>query len=240
MAKKQQDEAVDVIARALVRRCRSATLASALTGRRQGWPYASLVTVACTGEGSPVLLLSTLADHTRNLLEDPRAALLFEEASGLVNPQTGPRVTLTGRLKPTSDPIAARRFLARHPGADLYAGFADFGFYRMTVERAHYVGGFGRANWLGAKKFLFESKASASVMAAEQRLSERLNREYGEALSRLAGKPGKQWRIIGIDPEGLDLMSTKVFRRLEFPQPVRSGRGVRGEIEKMIKKLQEF
>ncbi|MBL6940684.1 MAG: pyridoxamine 5'-phosphate oxidase family protein [Rhodospirillales bacterium] len=238
MAKKQHDKPVDVIARALVRRSRSATLASALTGRRQGWPYASLVTVACMGEGSPVLLLSTLADHTRNLLEDPRAALLFEEASGLTNPQTGPRVTLTGRLKPTNDPRAARRFLARHPGADLYAGFVDFGFYRMTVERAHYVGGFGRASWLGAKKFLFESKASDHVMAAEQRLIGRLNRDYGDILSRVAGKPGKQWCIVGVDPEGLDLMSTKVFRRLDFPQPVRSGRGVGGEIEKMIKKME--
>ncbi|MBT4934549.1 MAG: heme iron utilization protein [Rhodospirillaceae bacterium] len=238
--KKDETPDIQVISRALVRRCRSATLASALTGRRQGWPYASLVTVACMSDSSPVLLLSTLADHTRNLLEDCRSALLFEEASGLANPQTGPRVTLTGRIKPTNDPVAARRFLARHPEAERYAGFADFGIYRMKVERAHYVGGFGKANWMGAKKFLFDAKASGNVMAVEQRLIERLNQEYGETLSDMVGKPGKQWRIGGVDPEGLDLISTKAFRRLDFLQSVRSGRGVHGEMAKLANKMKKF
>lgn len=233
MAKEKQDQAVEVVARALVRRSRSATLATALTGRRQGWPYASLVTVACAADASPVLLLSTLAGHTRNLAEDARASLLFEEASGLANPQTGPRVTLTGRLKPTTGQIPARRFLARHPGAELYAGFADFRFYRMQVERAHYVGGFGRANWLAAKKFLHDAKASEAVAAAEQRLIRRLNREQAETLLLLAGK---NWTLCGIDPEGLDLTRGKDFRRIEFVRPVRSGRGVRGEIDKLAKK----
>jgi hypothetical protein len=231
MAKAEQEQAVDVIARALVRRCRSATMASALTGRRRGWPYASLVSVACAADASPILLLSTLADHTRNLAEDPRASLLFEEASGLANPQTGPRVTLTGRLKPTTDPLPARRFLARHPAAELYAGFADFRFFRMKVERAHYVGGFGRANWMAAKKFLYDVKASDAVAAAEQNLIKALNREDAKILARLAGKPAK---LCGIDPEGLDLLSGNTFRRVPFASPVRSGRGVRGEIEKIV------
>lgn len=234
MAKAEQNQDIDVIARALVRRNRSATLATALTGRRQGWPYASLVSVACLADASPVLLLSTLADHTRNLAEEPRASLLFEEASGLANPQTGPRVTLTGRLKPTSDPLPARRFLARHPAAELYAGFADFRFYRMKVERAHYVGGFARANWMAAKKFLYDAKSSDAVAAAEQNLIERLNRDQAQVLARLAGKPVT---LCAIDPEGLDFISGKTFRRVPFVRPVRSGRGVRGEIGKMAKKL---
>jgi len=231
MVNEEQDEPMDVSARVLVRRARSATLATALGGRRQGWPYASLVTVACTAAASPILLLSGLADHTRNLAEDARASLLFEEASNLPNPQTGPRVTLTGRLKPTTDPLAARRFLSRHSGAKLYAGFADFRFYRMTVERAHYVGGFGSAKWLGAKKFLYEAKAAEAVAAAEQRLVKRLNKEQGESLARLLGK---RWMVIGLDPEGLDLAQGKAFRRLQFVAPVRSGRGIPGAIEKLL------
>ncbi|NQU57564.1 MAG: pyridoxamine 5'-phosphate oxidase family protein, partial [Rhodospirillales bacterium] len=202
MAKEDQAETVEVIARALVRRSRSAALASALTGRRQGWPYASLVSVACATDASPLLLISTLADHTRNLAEDARASLLFEEASGLPNPQTGPRVTLTGRLKPTTEKVSAQRFLAHHPGAELYAGFTDFRFYRMQVERAHYVGGFGRANWMAAKKFLFDAKASDAVAAAEQNLIKRLNGVHAKAL---LGLVGKNWRICSVDPEGLDL-----------------------------------
>ncbi len=234
MAKQEQDKAVCEIARALVRRSRSATLASALTGSRQGWPYASLVTVACATDASPILLLSTLADHTRNLAEDARASLLFEEATSLPNPQTGPRVSVTGRLSPTTGPEDAERFLARHPEAERYAGFADFSFYRMQVERAHYVGGFASATWLGAKKFLYEAKASQAVAKAERLLSERLNREYADTLLRQAAN---RWRICAIDPEGLDLISTNGFRRIDFTRPVRTGRGVRGEIEKLIKKI---
>jgi len=234
MAKQEQDKATCEIARALVRRSRSATLASALTGSRQGWPYASLVTVACATDASPILLLSTLADHTRNLAQDARASLLFAEAADLPNPQTGPRVSVTGRLTPTTGDADARRFLARHPGAEQYAGFADFSFYRMQVERAHYVGGFASATWLGAKKFLYESKACQAVAKAELSLMERLNRDYGESLLRQAAN---RWRICGLDPEGLDLISTDGFRRIEFAQPVRTGRGIRSEIEKLIKKI---
>lgn len=156
MMKETTDKPVEAISRALVRRCRAASLATVLTGKRQGWPYASLVSVACATDASPLLLLSTLADHTRNLAQDNRASLLFEEASGLDNPQTGPRVTVTGRLHPDQEEETAQRFLARHPGAALYAGFADFSFYRMDVERAHYVGGFGKSKWVSEKKFLQE------------------------------------------------------------------------------------
>ncbi|MBL6931406.1 MAG: pyridoxamine 5'-phosphate oxidase family protein [Rhodospirillales bacterium] len=240
MVKKEQSPSVAQIARALVRRHRSATLATALAGRRQGWPYASLVTVACAMDASPVLLMSSLADHTRNIREDSRASLLFEEASGLPNPQTGPRVTLTGRLTPTMDGSLVRRFLARHPDAELYAGFADFQFYRMKVERAHYVGGFGRASWFAAKKFLFEDDDCSVLSAAETKILDRVNAKYSEDLSEILEKPGKTtrkgWRAYAVDPEGLDLTRNGIFRRIEFDQSARSLRGVVGQIGKKTKK----
>ncbi len=239
MAKQKQSEQIDSIARGLVRRCRSATLATALRGRRQGWPYASLVTVACAVDASPILLMSTLADHTRNLIDDSRASLLFEEASSLPNPQTGPRVTITGRLIPTTDKDLARRFLARHPGAEQYAGFADFCFYGMKVERAHYVGGFGRAYWLSAKQFLFDRDASQTLAATETEILERLNREYGQTLSKLIEKPKKTtkkfWKAYGLDPEGLDLARNNTHRRIEFLNTVKTGRGVTSQVKKLAK-----
>ena len=216
-------------ARALVRRARSASLGTVPTARRKGWPYVSLVSVACTADASPLLLISTLADHTRNLADDDRASLLFEEATGLASPQTGPRVTLTGRLKPTGDEALARRFLARHPGAALYAGFADFGFYRMEVEQAHYVGGFGTAKRFAAKTFLFDGGIADAVAAAEERMLRRLGGELAEDLARAAGKTTA---AIAVDPEGIDLKRRNAFKRLNFIKPVKSGRGLKGALAK--------
>jgi len=215
-------------ARALVRACRSAALASALTGKRAGWPYASLVTVACDVDASPLLLLSGLADHSRNLAVDDRACLLFEAASNLPNPQTGARVSLTGTLSISKDESLARRFLARHPGAARYAGFADFAFYRMAVERAHFVGGFGRAAWFGASKFLFDKQMSQAVADAEADILDDVNRTYGDGIPALArtlfGGTGKAWKITGLDPEGVDFRCRNTFRRHEFDESAGSVR----------------
>lgn len=105
--------------RRLLRNARKASLATAMSNN--GAPYASLVTIATDQDGSPILLLSGLADHTRNLATEPRASLLVEETEGLDNPQTGPRATIMGAIHRITDSQererAKRRFLARHPSA---------------------------------------------------------------------------------------------------------------------------
>lgn len=233
MGKNDKDLSVAKSARALVRRCRHGTLATVEAGRRKGWPYASLVTVAFAMDGSPILLLSTLADHTRNLLAEPRASLLFEEAGHLPNPQTGERVTLSGRISRTADKGLARRFLARHPDAELYAGFGDFGFFRLKVDRAHYVGGFGRAHRISAKNFQPEGEKIQALTAAESSLIEQLNREQPDILAAWAGKG---WKAITVDPDGMDFRRGKAFKRIEFSKTVGSGRTIRAEIRKNQKK----
>lgn len=212
-------------ARALLRRARSAALATALSveaggGSDGGWPYASLVTIACDTDASPILLLSDLSDHTRNIARDDRASLLVEAASGRANPQTGPRVTLLGRIARTNEERHRRRFLARHPSAGLYAGFADFNVYRMQVERAHFVGGFGRALWLTATDVLLPDAAALAAAGAEPRL---LVEWQGRAaaLSRAAerhlARPGAGWQMVAIDPEGCDLRRRGSLCRLDLP-----------------------
>ncbi|MDZ5646851.1 pyridoxamine 5'-phosphate oxidase family protein [Nitrospirillum sp. BR 11828] len=118
-----------------------------------GWPYPSLVMVALDDAGRPLLLLSELALHTRNLRQDGRAALLFEDTAGLENPLTGPRLSVMGHIAPLAgaEAEAARAaYLDRHPSAALYADFPDFRFWRMGVAQAHLVAGFGRIHWLAA------------------------------------------------------------------------------------------
>ena len=118
--------------------------ALATLDRGTGTPYASLVLVATGADGTPVLLLSGLAAHTRNAKADPRASLLCYAADATSDPLAGARVTLMGRLGPSASVDDRQRFLARHPSATRYADFGDFGFYRLELTGAHFIGGFGR------------------------------------------------------------------------------------------------
>ena len=118
-------------ARKLLREARSGALAT-LSPPRQD-PYCSLVNVATMADGAPLLLLSRLALHTRNLLHDPRVSLLLDERKE-GDPLEGARVMLQGTVASTVDASARRRYLARQPEAEMFVDFADFGFYRMTLR----------------------------------------------------------------------------------------------------------
>ncbi len=210
-------------ARGLIRRARSAALATALA-RDDGRPYASLVTVAADVDARPILLLSTLADHTRNLAADDRASLLIEAASRLDNPQTGARVSLVGRIARSEEPRHRRRFLARHPGAARYADFADFAIHVMTVEQVHLVGGFAAAHWLAGDTVLNSGPAAAAIAAAEPGIIAHMHEDHAATLdlyaNRLLGRRGSGWRLIAVDPDGCDLRLGKRLARLDFPASV--------------------
>ena len=214
---------IEHAARGLMRRARSTALGTSLRDR-DGWAYVSLVTVACDGDGSPLLLLSDLAEHTRNLAADSRGSLLFEAASGRVNPQTGPRVSVLGRIEKSRDDRHLRRFLARHHSASLYAGFGDFFIYRMTVERAHYVAGFGRAHWIDGDALLVDHRAAEDIAAIEPQLLERVNAERAHDLTlfanRLLDRQGDGWGMVAVDPDGCDLKRKNALARLDFPRTV--------------------
>lgn len=208
--------------RRLIRGSAKASLASRLV-EGDGWPYASLVTTATTQDGSIILLLSGLSDHTRNIAADPRVSLLFDGTDGLANPQQGPRVTVLGRAERDGDEALARRFLARHPGAQLYAGFGDFAFYRVIPLRAHWVGGFARAVWL-EDRLTIDPAAAEALAVAEPDILAHMNSDHGVALDlmaqRLLGQGGDGWRMAAIDADGCDLARGETMMRLAFDEPI--------------------
>ncbi|MCK5274996.1 MAG: pyridoxamine 5'-phosphate oxidase family protein [Alphaproteobacteria bacterium] len=144
--------------RRIIRGAGRATLATTAVKGKGGvggpWPYASLVLTACDGQGSPLLLISDLADHTRNMRADARVSLLYDGTGGLDDPLTGPRVTLQGEAGQVEDGGLMDIYLARHPQAKIYAGFKDFHLFRVRPLRAHLVAGFGRIHWIGADELL--------------------------------------------------------------------------------------
>lgn len=220
--------------RRLLRKSGKASLATTMAAdadRAPGAPYATLVTCATDHDGSPVLLLSGLADHTRNLAADDRAALLLDDTHGLPNPQTGERATVMGRIRRIEDAEmlerCRRRFLARHPATALYAGFGDFAFCRMTVERAHYVGGFARAVWIDdGASVLSPAPVAAKLAAAESGICDHMNQDHAQAVAlyatRLLGLDEGAWNMVAIDADGCDLARDDVVVRLPFESPLTS------------------
>ena len=127
---------------------------STASRERGGWPFASLVLIAHDARGAPLLLLSDLAEHSRNIAADDRVSLLIDGTSGLEEPLTGPRLTLLGHARKSAEPDHRTRFLARHPSAAQYADFADFAVYHLALDSAHLVAGFGAIDWIAAEALL--------------------------------------------------------------------------------------
>src|SRR5262252_5154300 len=151
-------------AKKLLREGRSGALATLMPG--SGDPYCSLVNVATAADGAPLLLISRLAVPTKNMLADPRVSLMIDERKE-GDPLQGARVMLMGTAAVTEDPDARRRYLDRQPEAEMFAGFADFAFYRVTLKAAHLVAGFGRIVDLKPEDILTSVDDAAELVAAE-------------------------------------------------------------------------
>ena len=196
-----------------------------------GWPATSLVTVAAAWDVSPILMLSEIAHHTKNILNDSRASLLFDGTAGFANPQEGPRVSVVGRLQKTKDKGLHARFLAHHPRAAFYAGFGDFDFYKMKVERFHAVGGFARAQWIKKNQAVLAKKDWTEIAEHELGVLDHMNADHAETIAlygtNLLGKKGKRWTMIGCDPEGCDLRCGSKVHRLNFDAMVTDIGGIR-------------
>lgn len=194
-----------------------------------GYPYASLVAVATDVPGHPLLLLSTLALHARNLAGDPRASLLIDATSPTADPVAGGRITLVGKVEAAPEPAARDRFLARHPEATGYAGFADFSFHRLRLERGHFVGGFGRIVDIPAALLLAAPAAAAAIAAHEHDLVGELA-PLAACIAARAGTPEEPWRLSGLDPDGVDLVAGGVAMRTAFGRPVETVEGLRAAV----------
>jgi len=227
------------VAKTLLRATRAGTLAT--LDRNTGHPFASLVNVATDVDGSPLVLVSRLATHTANLEVDARASLLLAE-TGKGDALAHPRLTVLGSFVPVDregadDSRIRRRFLARHPKSELYAGFGDFAFWRMQVASAHLNGGFARAADLAAADVLTDLAGAGTLVEAEESAVAHMNTDHAAACqlyaTKLLGAADGDWRCVGVDPEGIELQYGQTALRLAFPQRVSGPGELRAVLEQL-------
>jgi heme iron utilization protein len=225
------------LAKSLLRKSRQGALATLMAG--SGDPYCSLVNVAAHDDGSPILLISRLAVHTKNILGDNRVSLMLDErAAG--DPLEGARIMLAGRAEEAGGDDAAalrRRYLNAHPSAEAFVDFKDFSFFRIAPSGLHLVAGFGRIIDLKPAQFLTDISDAAALLEAEQGAVEHMNEDHREAMNlyatKLLGAEAADWRCTGCDPDGMDMQAGSQTLRLDFPERVTSGT----ELRKMLVRL---
>jgi putative heme iron utilization protein len=236
MASEDNEPSLGLQARRLLRAARSGTLATVSPSSDGGQPFASLVTPAIAGDGGILLLLSDLSEHTRHLRAEPRCSVLAAGPAESANPQTAPRVTVTG-LAAISDTIQDRaRFLAVHPYAALYADFGDFHLWRIEPRGGLLVGGFARANRLRMADLVPE--AADALASAEPGILSHCNNDHADAMAAIglaaSGRAGA-WRMTAVDTDGLDIEMNGSTTRVDFASPVTDGGGVRSELVRLTR-----
>jgi heme iron utilization protein len=246
---KPQPMAAAADARRIVRLGLKAALGTLRKGSNT--PYVSLVTVATDAAGAPLILISRLAFHTQNLMVNSEASILFDATSPTGDPLAGGRVTLQGRFIPTTDANHRRRFLARQPNANMYADFPDFAFYKLDIESAHYIGGFGRIVDLVTSEMRLEDESTRALEAAEADIVAHMNDDHGAtnalyAQAFYASSPSQQgtaqaasgkWTFTGLDAEGFDLVNFVIGQalRINFANPVATPNDARLEFVRLAK-----
>jgi heme oxygenase (biliverdin-IX-beta and delta-forming) len=213
-----------------------------------GSPWCSLVVYGPDRAGNPVLLVSTMAEHGRNLANDPRASLAINDPSAPGDPLDRPRITLAGTaVQPQGD--AAEAALDAHvaaiPGARLYAGWDDFSVWVLEVQRVRWVGGFARMDTVSREAYQAAEPDPTQPIAAKA--VEHLNKSHQDGLlaiaRELAGARGAVSAVCtGIDRYGIDLSCTgagqSAAARVLFDEPLAKASDVRPATVELAQRAQ--
>lgn len=215
-----------------------------------GAPWCSLVVFGPTAKGDPVLLVSTMAEHGRNLMQDPRASLAISDPAAPGDPLDQPRITLAGRV---ARPERERRqealdaHVAAIPGATLYAGWDDFTLWVLEVQRVRWVGGFAVMDTISPEDYRAAEPDPTAPVAA--RALAHLNEDHGDALLAIARELGGARAAVsaacsGIDRYGIDLRCTgggePAAVRVLFDEPLGQPEAVRPATVQLARRAREL
>ncbi|MGH7309911.1 MAG: HugZ family protein [Candidatus Rokuibacteriota bacterium] len=230
-------------ARTLAAQVRTGTLAT-LSRQHPGHPFASLMPYALDADGRPLLLISTMAVHTQNLLADPRASLLVTQPDVSGEPLAGGRLTLMGEARALGDDetvLVRAAYLARHPMAGSWVDFGDFGFWRLEVRNVYFVGGFAAMGWVDAAGYRAARPDPLADVAAG--IVEHMNRDHADALRLyagfFAGAESDEASMTSVDRLGFKLRLRRGPRhwsaRVPFPREVTTAAEARTVLIEMLR-----
>jgi heme iron utilization protein len=193
---------------------------STISARLAGYPFGSIAPFVLDHDGNPLILISTIAEHTRNIQADPRVSLIAFDPAG--DMQAGARLTLIGdaAIVPKDD-AQCLRYLRYFPQAEGYFGTHDFMFYRIAVQQARYIGGFGKIHWIPGEELQPPTNQLASQETA---ILEHMNADHAENLRayclHVHGLETANPVMAGIDTEGFDVLADGQLLRFRFEEPV--------------------
>lgn len=213
---------------------RNHTLASLSTLTAEGNPYGSLVQFCDDEKGHPLLFVSGLAEHTHNFLKDPRASLLVW--SGEADPLAHGRVTLVGNVEAASDQL--EYYVQRIPGAQRYKSFKDFQVFRLRVEQARFIAGFGRMSWMTGEEY--QAADPDPIFAMRAGIIAHMNEDHLDAMDQIARHLGERaaghWTIHDADRYGYELVCEgQEPLRVAFEPPVATSNEVRMQMVAHVK-----
>ncbi|HJR77684.1 MAG TPA: DUF2470 domain-containing protein [Nitrospiraceae bacterium] len=234
-------------ARTLVHLERQGSL-STLSRKQPGWPFGSVMPYALDDQGRPMFLISAMAMHTQNLLEDQRASLLVTPSMISGDPLGAARVTLMGlTTKVAKDEVLQirERYLARHANASYWVDFNDFAFFRMAIVEIYFVGGFGSMGWVAAEDY--ETAVVDPLADEASNLIKEINQTQAETLLLLARVFGnmeaQQATLTALDRLGFHLRIRTVDRmqggRIAFTIPVNNAQEVRAGLGDLVARAKE-
>ncbi len=206
-------------ARRFIRGLHSGVL-STVSQRVEGFPFGSVAPFVLDHAGRPVILISTLAEHTRNIDADPRVSLIVQPYSP--DMQVAGRATLLGRAQRLEEKDGlGPRYLRFHPQAKAYFGMHDFHFYRIEPVRIRWIGGFGKIHWVEPERYLLPA---GPLAAQEADILAHMNADHAANLvdycRHVHHLRCESAEMIGIDPDGFDVRADETMLRFDFSAPV--------------------
>jgi hypothetical protein len=236
-------------ARRLMRDERHGVLCT-LSRRVAGWPFGSVAPYALDASGEPLILISEIAEHTRNLRADARASLFIQDSEARHDPQAGARLTLMGLAAPVAErelDDGRRRYLTRFPEATSFFEVHDFTLFKIRVEHVRFIGGFGEIYWLEPSEILVPDDAGDPLAPFAAEICEHMNADHADALilycAVYAGIQTSSAEMIHVDARGFDVLTGQGARqkgvRIDFPRPVSTPNEVRQVMIEMLKQARE-
>jgi putative heme iron utilization protein len=201
-----------------------------------GYPFGSITPYAINYDGEPILLISEIAQHTRNIKHNNKVSLTVFDREA-IDPQAAGRLTWIGDAEKVaaSDKAARRRYLRYYPSSESYFDTHDFTFYLIHLRRARFIGGFGQIYWIEPKEML----AGNPFRESEPGIIEHMNMDHREALLHysnvLKGVPAKEVIMTGIDGEGFDMLADGRRLRIDFDSPISTSEEARAVLVRLAR-----